>query len=141
MAVKIAFASDDRQHVNQHFGVARAFVCYEVTADEARLVEVLELTQSAMDGEDGKLAARVPLLDGCAAVYCQAIGGSAIRQLSARGVQPLKVESGVAINGLLAQLKRELKEDKPPAWLAKHLKRQENHADKFDALEAEGWRE
>src|SRR5512135_273670 len=83
MTVKIAFATSDRRAVNQHFGAAEAFAVYELGERESRLVEVAEFIETAMDGHEGKLAAKVELLGDCAAVYCNAVGASAIQQLLA----------------------------------------------------------
>jgi nitrogen fixation protein NifX len=140
MTVKIAFASHDRQQVNQHFGVAEALVFYEVEPDRAQLVEVVEFTAARMDGNEAKLSARIALLEGCAAVYCQAIGGSAIQQLLAHHIQPIKVENGKSIKELLEELQHYLRSDSPPAWLSKYFKRQAL-ADRFATMAAEGWQE
>ncbi len=123
MSVKIAFASNDRRAVNQHFGAAEAFAVYELDEAGARLVEVAEFIETAMDGHEGKLAAKVGLLNGCAAVYCNAVGASAIQQLLVKGVQPMRVDEGTLIEELLSGLQKSLVND-PPVWLAKHIKQQ-----------------
>lgn len=139
-SVKIAFASSDRRVVDQHFGAAEAFCIYQLAEDDARLVEVAEFHDSdvAMDGHEGKLAGKIELLEGCAAVYCNAVGASAIKQLLAAGIQPMKVEEGALVDELLCGLNQSLKND-PPAWLAKRL--QSKDADRFAEMEAEGWSE
>ncbi|MDD5058780.1 MAG: NifB/NifX family molybdenum-iron cluster-binding protein [Sideroxydans sp.] len=123
MTVKIAFATSDRRAVNQHFGAAEAFAIYEVGEHETRLIEVAEFIETAMDGHDGKLAAKVALLGDCAAVYCNAVGASAIQQLLAKSIQPMRVDEGTPIDELLCGLQKNLLND-PPVWLAKHLKKQ-----------------
>ena len=123
MSVKIAFATSDRKAVNQHFGAAEAFAIYEVSEHDAKLIEVAEFIETAMDGHEGKLAAKVELLGDCAAVYCNAAGASAIQQLLAGGIQPMRVDEGSAIEELLNGLQKNLVEE-PPVWLAKHLKKQ-----------------
>lgn len=140
MRVKIAFASSDRRLVDQHFGAAEAFCLYELAEDDARLIEVAEFHDSdtAMDGHEGKLASKIALLDGCVAVYCNAVGASAIKQLLAAGIQPMKVEEGTPVDELLCGLNQSLKRD-PPAWLAKHIKPKDE--DRFASMEAEGWSE
>jgi nitrogen fixation protein NifX len=140
MSVKIAFASADRRTVDQHFGAAEAFVIYELSENDARMVEAVEFHDSdtAMDGHEGKLAAKIALMAGCAAVYCNAVGGSAIKQLMAAGIQPMKVPEGTAVDELLCGLNQAMLND-PPAWLAKHLKT--GDASRFDAMDAEGWSE
>ena len=140
MSVKIAFASSDRKIVDQHFGAAEAFAIYALSGDDARLVEIAEFTDhdTAMDGNEGKLAAKIALLADCAAVYCNAVGASAIKQLLAAGIQPMKVEEGAVIDALLCGLAHSL-DGTPPAWLAKNLKPRD--AGRFDAMDAEGWQE
>lgn len=141
MSVKIAFASTDRQQVDQHFGAAEAFVLYELSADDARLLEVVQFTDSdtVMDGHEGKLASKISLLAGCAAVYCNAVGASAVKQLLAAGIQPMKVEEGEPIDALLCGLNQSLTSN-PPVWMAKHLK-QAAPPDRFAAMDEEGWEE
>jgi nitrogen fixation protein NifX len=140
MSVKIAFASSDRRVVDQHFGAAEAFCIYQLAEDDARLVEVAEFHDSdvVMDGHEGKLASKIELLEGCAAVYCNAVGASAIKQLLAAGIQPMKVEEGTPVDELLCGLNQSLKSS-PPAWLAKRLQTKDD--DRFAAMEAEGWSE
>lgn len=138
--VKIAFASSDRRMVDQHFGAAEAFALYALAEDDARLIEVVEFHDAdvAMDGHEGKLARKIALLDGCAAVYCNAVGASAVKQLLAAGIQPVKVEEGTPIDALLCGLNQDLKTS-PPAWLGKAMKAGDRS--RFDSMEAEGWAE
>lgn len=145
MRARIAFASSDRRLVDQHFGAAEAFAIYELALEDqhiadARLVEVAQFhdADTAMDGHEGKLASKIALLEGCAAVYCNAVGASAIKQLLAAGIQPMKVDEGSAIDALLNSLDVSLREA-PPAWLAKSSKPRDSG--RFDAMEAEGWSE
>ena len=138
MTVKIAFASSDRRAVNQHFGAAEAFAIYELDASSTRMIEVAEFMETAMDGHEGKLAAKVELLGDCAAVYCNAVGASAIQQLLAKGIQPMRVDEGTLIDELLLGLQKNLTND-PPVWLSKHLKKQSSGAGRF--AEDEEWQE
>jgi nitrogen fixation protein NifX len=127
MTVKIAFATSDRRAVNQHFGAAESFAIYELDESVTRLVEVAEFIEVAMDGHEGKLAAKVELLGDCAAVYCNAVGASAIQQLLAKSIQPMRVDEGVLIEALLGGLQKSMGNE-PPVWLAKHLKKQSGAA-------------
>jgi len=137
--LKVAFATSDRHSVNQHFGSAKSFAVYGVGMDEARLLNVTEFGELAQDGNEDKLAVKLELLQDCIAVYCRACGASAVRQLLALGVQPVKVSEGALIAQLLAALQQELKEG-PSSWLAKALKRNQAPDDsRFDAMESEGW--
>jgi nitrogen fixation protein NifX len=141
-SIQVAFASTDMKHVNQHFGSSKSFAIYTVNADNATLKEVAQFEAFAQDGNEDKLVEKLDLLNGCAAVYCQAVGGSAIRQLLARDIQPVKVSECSEISELVAALQEELR-DGPTAWLAKAVNKQKKTDDesRFDDMEAEGWQE
>jgi nitrogen fixation protein NifX len=188
-AIKVAFATKDMKHVNQHFGAARSFAIYAVEQDKVCLMEAAEFGELAMDarpGEQGqdsteggdpnskgatapcgtepeapvsrrrshprdagpllnasgyyedKLAAKIEVLKGCAAVYSQAIGASAIGKLRAENIQPLKVAPGTPISELLASLQDELKLGQS-GWLVKAVERAD--PSRFNRMEEEGWEE
>ncbi|OGT92026.1 MAG: nitrogen fixation protein NifX [Gammaproteobacteria bacterium RIFOXYA12_FULL_61_12] len=138
-ALKVAFATSDRRQVDQHFGAAKSFAIYAVDPEKIGFVEASEFGQTTMDGNEDKLAAKIAALDGCAAVYIQAVGTSAIRQLKERGIQPMKVSPGAEIKDLLAVLQTELRES-PAGWLAQAIARVPDPT-RFDLMEAEGWEE
>ncbi len=139
--LRVAFATSDRNSVNQHFGSARSFAIYAVGLEESRLVNITEFGDLSQDGNEDKLAVKLEMLQDCIAVYCRACGASAVRQLLAIGVQPVKVSEGAQITQLISALQEELKEG-PSSWLAKALKRnQAAGGDRFDAMESEGWLE
>ncbi len=140
-AVKVAFATSDRRHVDQHFGAARGFDLYAVDPEQSVLLEVARFGKQAWDGNEDKLAEKIAMLEGCAAVFCRAVGASAVRQLLAGGVQPVKVGDGADVKDLLASLRRQLREG-PPAWLARAMQRRgARDMGRFDVMESEGWEE
>ncbi len=141
-ALKVAFASNDRETVNQHFGTAQGLVIFALTQDQYRLVETVRFDRQDMDGNEDKLLPKLNALQGCVAVYSQAAGASAIQQLQAQGVQALKVPAGSVIKDVLAELQNELR-GTPSAWLARALIRHHRPANqtRFDDMEAEGWSE
>lgn len=140
-ALKVAFATTDLETVNQHFGSAKGFVIYGVDPEKFGLVEVAEFGLSQQNGDEDKLIEKIHMLDGCAAVFSQAIGASAIRQLVASGVQPLKVSEGSVIKDLLKSLQDQMRQG-PSAWLAKAIERQSVPGmNRFDDMESEGWEE
>ena len=138
-ALKVAFASTDRKHVDQHFGSARAFAIFEVNGEGARFLEVIEFAPENQDGNEDKLAGRIEALTCCAAVYVKAIGASAIHQLRAKGVQPLKVAPGTPIAAQLALLAVDLSTD-PPAW-ARRTRTKDADPSRFDVMASEAWDE
>ncbi|MDS4068330.1 MAG: NifB/NifX family molybdenum-iron cluster-binding protein [Candidatus Competibacter sp.] len=142
--IKAAFATSDRHKIDQHFGTASAILIYAVTPEQATVVEFAQFGDLDRDGHEDKLAAKLALLRGCAVAYCQAVGGSAIQQLLAAGVQPMRVDAGTAIAPLLAELQASLRGDGAPTWLDRAIARQrggENADQRFAMMEAEGWQE
>lgn len=139
-ALKIAFCTDDMKTVNQHFGSARTFAIYAVDLEQSTLLEVAEFGKLDQDGNEDKLSTKISLLEGCAAVYCEAIGASAIRQLMAVGIQPVKVYRGSQISDLMNDFQAELRSG-PSAWVAKALARRGADVEKFTQMEADGWDE
>ena len=140
-AVRVAFATSDMRQVDQHFGAAESFAIYTVDPERASLVEAMEFGKLAMDGNEDKLAAKIAALGGCIAVYCQAVGASAMNQLRAQGIQPVKVGPGTPVAELIAALQGELRAG-PSAWLVRAIEQQQpRDGRRFDAMEAEGWGE
>jgi nitrogen fixation protein NifX len=137
--LRVAFATADLKRVDQHFGAAERFAIYAVGPDGASLLEVAQFGSLAKDGNENKLLEKFVVLDGCAAVYCQAVGGSAVRQLLAMGVQPLKVGHGTPIGRLLEDIREEFANG-PGGWVARALKQMEKQTlNRFDLMEEEGW--
>lgn len=140
-AIKVAFATSDMLHVNQHFGSAQSFAIYAVDPKSSKLLEAAQFGDLAQDGNEDKLSVKLQLLEGCAAVYCQAVGASAIRQIVSQGIQPIKVHEGSQIKNLLKDLQQEMLTG-PSSWLAKAISQQCGlDAQRFDAMEQEGWQE
>jgi nitrogen fixation protein NifX len=100
-AARVAFATSDRLHVDQHFGSARLFLVYGSYNDSWHLIKAIEYPEQPMGHDADKLAHRVKALTDCTQLYCNEIGPSAIRRLIQQGIQPLKVASGTCIKTLL----------------------------------------
>lgn len=128
--LKVAFASSDLHHVDQHFGSAEGFVIYAVGAAGFHLLEAIRFTgPAARDRNEGKLAPRLAAIEGCAILYAEAIGPSAKAQLAAREVRGFCVPTGTRIGTLLKTTQASLNRVFP------------RHRDpgRFAAMEAEGW--
>ena len=140
-ALKIAFATTDMETVNQHFGSAKSFAVYAVDMENAQMLEAAQFGELSQDGNEDKLSVKLDLLDGCAAVYCQAVGGSAINQLIARNIQPVKVHEGSKIKDLIVDLQNEIKAG-PSSWLAKAINQNKGpDPERFNKMADEGWDE
>ena len=155
--LKVAFASDDRATINQHFGAAAGFAIYALDGERWQLVELAEFLPETMDSNENevseqanacgagvsrsqnKLAAKGAALAGCAAVYCLAAGASAVKQLLAAGIQPIRLDDGAEIEPLLKQISAAIN-DGGITWVAKAL-RKEGDAARFERMAADGWEE
>ena len=141
VSLKVAFATTDMKQVNQHFGSAKSFAVYAITDGQATLLEVAQFGRLEQDGNEDKLAVKLAALQGCAAVYSQAVGSSAVQQLMRMGIQPMRVDPGRRISDLICALQDDMKSGASP-WVSKALAAQ-GQADtaRFDAMEDEGWQE
>lgn len=159
-ALKVAFASTDMKCVNQHFGSAGAFAIYAIEPDSAHLLEVAQFGRFAQEKaqaqadpcaviqgaepqmaglNEDKLSVKIAMLDGCHAVYSQAVGSSAVRQLVAAGIQPVRVEPETKITDLIHALQQEMLAG-PSSWVARAIDQQKgDDLSRFDAMEDEGW--
>ncbi len=136
--LRVAFASADRELVDQHFGSSRSFAIYGVNPERVRLLSVAEF-EEAEDGNEDRLASKLALLQGCIAVYCRACGASALRQLLQAGIQPVKVAESSRIDELLEALQVELRQG-PSTWLAKAIRRASpGSGQRLDTLLNEAW--
>ncbi len=118
--LKVAFCTVDRQTVNQHFGTGRCVLIYGVSTDDSHLLEAIEypfVTDKAHD----KLSVRIEDLSHCSAVYCNACGPAAIRQLLEQDVHPVKVREGMEIQTLISEIQNELS-GTPMGWLGRAIK-------------------
>jgi len=82
----------------------------------------------------------VDFLAGCDAVFVFAIGASAIKQLLALGVQPLRVGEIDAIDMLLKGVESAIAEG-GVVWVDRALaaRRKSCECDRFAVMEEEGW--
>ncbi|AJY46776.1 hypothetical protein TM49_15640 [Martelella endophytica] len=138
---KLAFATSDHSTIDQHFGSAESIVIYKVTPEDAVFSEIIVFDTAEHDGNEDKLKSRIAAVEDCAVVYCRAIGGSAVMQLDALGIQPAKVSPGTTIRGQIALLQTQMRKD-PVLWLLlknRGGKPAEKPASRFDDMERSGW--
>jgi len=120
--IKVAFATQNRQSVDQHFGSSLGMLIYGIAEQEWHLLEAIEYSVS--DRVHDKLPSRINDLSECSAVFCNACGAAAIRQLIEQNIQPIKVHEGYSIHQLLSEVQQELQQG-PSGWLARAMKQRE----------------
>ena len=116
--MRVAFATMGQGKIDAHFGLARAFAIYDITADKAEFIHTIDLPEASAD--DDKIEARAEMLGDCAVVYCAQIGGPAAARLVQQNIHPLKVSVGTTIEDELQRFQTLLKGN-PPPWLRKRL--------------------
>lgn len=114
-SIRVACASNAGEALDGHFGSARYFLIYQVSARETRLIEARKADDS---GAEDKSAYRAELIRDCQVLYTASIGGPAAAKVVKAETHPIKDANGgsardrmVSLQGVLAS--------KPPPWLAK----------------------
>jgi nitrogen fixation protein NifX len=135
--MKIAFTTDDRVHINAHFGWAKLIDIYDVTPDGYQFLETLTFSGDLQeDGNEDKLLPKLAALEDCTIVYVSAIGGSAAARLIKKRITPVKARSEEEeIAEVLTKLVQTLKGN-PPPWLRKALQPKPFAAEDLEPEEA-----
>ena len=119
--MKVAFATDDRRHVDANFGWARTIIVYDVTPEEFHFVTAFEFAGNLEeDGNEDKLGPKLEAIKDCAILYVAAIGGSGAARVVAKNIHPVKVAETQAIEDIMLRLQTVLAGN-PPPWLRKAL--------------------
>lgn len=130
--MKVAFATQDEQRVDAHFGWAKHLAIYDVTPEGFSFVQTFHFGEDlAEDGNEDKLAPKLEAIGDCAIVYVAAIGGSAAARVVASKIHPVKVASPEAILDVLDKLQEVLK-GTPPPWLRKALMKGQERSFDFE---------
>ncbi|MCA6218684.1 nitrogen fixation protein NifX [Ideonella sp. B7] len=121
--MKVAFATQDEQRVDAHFGWAKHLAIYDVTPEGFSFVQTFHFGEDlAEDGNEDKLAPKLDAIHDCAILYVAAIGGSGAARVVALKIHPIKVPQPEPILDILEKLQEVLK-GTPPPWLRKALTR------------------
>jgi nitrogen fixation protein NifX len=117
-SIRVACASDTGENLDGHFGAARRFLIYQVSATENRLIDVRTVDERAA-GED-KNAYRAELIADCQVLYVASIGGPAAAKVIKREIHPIKDDQGGNARSRINALQQVLAHKAPP-WLAKAM--------------------
>jgi nitrogen fixation protein NifX len=128
--MKIAFATTDGLHVDEHFGRAGNFAVYDLTGDKYTFVEnrrfadgrdkAIEETKGMGEVHEDRVQKKVDRLADCKIIYLTEIGGPSAARLVKKGIMPLKVKEAVSIEESLRKLLETVKTS-PPPWLRKAM--------------------
>lgn len=130
--MRVAFATQDQQRVDAHFGWARHLAVYEIDARGYHFVQDHAFGDDlAEDGNEDKLAPKLDAIRDCAIVYVAAIGGSAAARVVASKIHPIKVAQPEPILDLLDKMQLVL-QGTPPPWLRKALTKGQDRTPDFE---------
>lgn len=117
-SVRVACASNGGDELDGHFGAARHFLVYQVSAHEIRLIDVRGVDESGtVEDKNGQRAA---LIADCQVLYVASIGGPAAAKVVKTDIHPIKDAAGGSARQRMVALQRILGEKAPP-WLAKAM--------------------
>ena len=130
--MKVAFATQDKQRVDAHFGWAKQLAIYDVSPTGYHFVENFHFGEDlAEDGNEDKLAPKLEAIKDCAILYVAAIGGSGAARGVGPKVPPVKVAQAEPNLGILGKVQEGLK-GTPPPWLRKALEKDRGVAHDFE---------
>ncbi len=115
VSIRVACASNKAEWLDGHFGSARRFLVYQVSAKENRLIDVRVPDDT---GAEDKNACRADLIADCQLLYVASIGGPAAAKVVKVDVHPIKDPDGGPARERMRALQRVLAGKAPP-WLAK----------------------
>lgn len=125
-ALRVAIATEDLKNLNAHFGAARRFAIYDVTAQGWSMVETVAFDNvsdatgvHAQEGED-RITPKIEALKGCHLLFCLAIGGPSAAKAVAAKIHPIKVPTAQPVEAVLERT-RVMLNGTPPPWLRKVL--------------------
>lgn len=119
--MKVAFASTDKVHIDEHFGQAEQFYLWDIGPEAAAFSGVVQVKAESEAGHsDDKIEARAAALADCALVYVAEIGGPAAARLVAKKIHPIKSKEQEPIAAVVEKLQEVLRNN-PPPWLKKAM--------------------
>lgn len=116
--IRVAFASNNGDLLDGHFGSCERFLVYQVGVGQSRLIACREIDER-LAGDD-KNGYRAGLIADCQLLYVVSVGGPAAAKVVKHGIHPIKVPQGGKAPALIAELQGTIAEKTPP-WLAKAM--------------------
>ena len=107
--MRVAFATRDREHVDEQLRRAPHLVVYEVTGAGFDL----EGSASFAPEHGKRTEARIGAIAGCRLLFVSAIGPSTVVRLASRGIRAVTAPAGRPILDLLLELQRTLAAQEP----------------------------
>jgi nitrogen fixation protein NifX len=117
-SVRVAFASNDGEELNGHFGSAERYLVYQVSAKEIRLIGVR--SAALADRSEDKNTFRVGIVSDCRILYVVHVGGPASAKVIKADIHLIQIPEGGKTREILQKLQQVIASS-PPPWLKKAL--------------------
>jgi len=121
--MKVAIATGDGIHINDHFGWAKQFALYEVGEAGFTFLHMIDCANE-VEEEKEKLQYRIDAIKEADIMYCSQIGPTASKMVLANHIHPIRSSEVETIEEALGVLVRMIKTN-PPIWLLRIIKRSE----------------
>lgn len=121
-SLRVACASNRGDRVDAAFGNCARYLVYQVSASEARLIDVREAPASQGLKAIERYEQRARLLDDCHVLYALTLGAGVAASLVRTGIHPLRSGVPQPSKQLLNQL-QQVMADMPPPWMANLIQR------------------
>ena len=113
--MKIAFASKDNIHVNQHFGWCKEFYIYEIKNKEYKFIKAID-SSIKIEDEIKKLTYKIECLEDSDILYVQQIGPKASIMVKSEKIFPMQAScENEKIEDVLNTLIK--MQENPPLWM------------------------
>jgi nitrogen fixation protein NifX len=117
-SLRMAVATDHGEHIDGHFGTCAAFLIYQVSGREIRLID--RRTAPTGNRKSGRDALRATLIDDCHLVYAKTVSNPASARLMAARIHPVSFPEGGLVREKLSELQQVLL-GHPAPWLARTI--------------------
>lgn len=134
-SIRVAVASNNGEKLDGHFGSCARFLIYQISAEEARLIDIRSMASAPSNSED-KNAYRAEQLADCDVLYVVSIGGPAAAKVIRQDIHPIKFPNGGEAAETIGELKNTLAKN-PPPWLAKIMGKSAEERVRFEREEEE----
>jgi nitrogen fixation protein NifX len=140
--LRVAIASSNGKALDAHFGSAKKFVVYDVSAADSQLVEIIDFSDTSDESGDhgaaaeDRIGSKIGTLKGCQVLLVLAIGGPVAAKVVKAGVHPIKVATAESISSAIEHVQT-LMSGSPPPWLRKLLAPKTERSLRFMDLEDE----
>jgi nitrogen fixation protein NifX len=113
--MKVAFASTDKEHINQHFGWSKKFQLFEIDKENYSFLHEIDSSEEPEE-EVAKLNYKIETIKEADIMYCTQIGPKASQMVQAAKIYPVRAVENEDILMAISKI-QDLLNGNPPPWL------------------------